>query len=95
MKILKLVDEGLGLKADYFCGELSGNPVIVANHYPPCPQPNLTLGSPKHKDPTLVTILLQPQGINALQVLKDGQWLAVDPIPNAFVVNVGLLLQLK
>lgn len=59
--------EGLGLDADYFCGdELSGNPVILAHHHPPCPEPNLTLGSPKHKDPTLVTILLQPKGINAL-----------------------------
>ncbi|KAI9113034.1 hypothetical protein K1719_015966 [Acacia pycnantha] len=43
---------------------------------------------------SMLVILLQPQGINALQVLKDGQWLAVDPIPNAFVVNVGLLLQI-
>ncbi|KAK4269638.1 hypothetical protein QN277_022769 [Acacia crassicarpa] len=94
MKILKLVGEGLGLTADYFCGELSGSPVILAHHYPPCPQPNLTLGIPKHKDPSLVTILLQPQGIHALQILKDGQWLAVDPSPNALVVNVGLLLQI-
>ncbi|XP_028755917.1 hyoscyamine 6-dioxygenase-like [Neltuma alba] len=94
VRILKMLAEGLGMKEDYFCGELSGNPVIVSNHYPPCPQPNLTLGSGKHKDPTLITILLQPRGINALQVLKDGQWIGVDPIPNAFVVNIGLLLQM-
>ncbi|XP_028755946.1 hyoscyamine 6-dioxygenase-like [Neltuma alba] len=94
VQILKMLAEGLGLKSNYFCGELSGNPMILAHHYPPCPQPNLTLGSPKHKDPTLLTILLQPKGINGLQVLKDGQWIGVEPIPNAFVVNIGLLLQM-
>lgn len=95
--ILELIAKGLGLNSDYFNGELSENPVVLAHHYPPCPEPNLTLGAPKHRDPNLITILLQDNAINsnnALQVIyKDGQWIAVEPIPNAFVVNVGLLLQ--
>jgi len=91
--ILELLCEGLGLDPKYCCGGLSDSPLLLAHHYPPCPEPGLTLGAPKHRDPNLVTILLQEKDINALQVFKDGEWLVVEPIPYAFVVNIGLMLQ--
>ncbi|TKY65045.1 Hyoscyamine 6-dioxygenase [Spatholobus suberectus] len=93
LKILELLCEGLGLQPEYFCGGLSENPVVLSHYYPPCPEPSLTLGTSKHKDPNLITILLQEIGINALQVLKDGEWIGVEPVPNAFVVNIGIMLQ--
>lgn len=93
LKILELLCEGLGLNPEYFCGGLSENPVVSSHFYPPCPEPNLTLGTSKHKDPNLITILHQEEGINALQVFKDGEWIGVEPIPNAFVVNIGIMLQ--
>ncbi|KAK4280289.1 hypothetical protein QN277_011931 [Acacia crassicarpa] len=93
-KILELLCEGLGLKPGYFNGDLSENPEILVHHYPPCPDPSLTLGMAKHRDATLITILLQEQHVEGLQVLKDGQWIGVEPIPNAFVVNIGLILQM-
>ncbi|XP_020208039.1 hyoscyamine 6-dioxygenase [Cajanus cajan] len=93
-KILELLCEGLGLDPKYCCGELSDNPLLIANHYPPCPEPSLTLGASKHRDPTLVTILLQQNDISALHVLKDGEWIDVHPIPYAFVVNIGLMFQI-
>ncbi|KAJ1435378.1 Oxoglutarate/iron-dependent dioxygenase [Sesbania bispinosa] len=68
--------------------------LLLGHHYPPCPEPSLTLGAPKHRDPNLNTILLQEKDINALQVFKDGEWIVVEPIPYAFVVNIGLLLQI-
>ncbi|XP_054800170.1 hyoscyamine 6-dioxygenase-like [Prosopis cineraria] len=94
LKILELLEEGLGLSRGYLCGELSENPTLLVHHYPPCPDPSLTLGLAKHRDPDLITILLQEQHVNGLQVLKDGQWIQVDPLPNSFVVNIGLLLQI-
>ncbi|XP_061344236.1 protein DOWNY MILDEW RESISTANCE 6-like [Gastrolobium bilobum] len=94
LKILELLCEGLGLDPEYCSGGLSESPLLLAHHYPPCPEPSLTLGAPKHRDPNLVTILLQEKDINALQVFKDGEWIAVEPIPYAFVVNIGLLLQI-
>ncbi|XP_068319551.1 protein DMR6-LIKE OXYGENASE 2-like [Pyrus communis] len=66
---------------------------MAANNYPPCPDPSLTLGLPKHFNINLITILLQEQ-VNGLQVLKDEQWLAVEPVPNAFVVSIGHMLQI-
>ncbi|XP_057436158.1 protein DOWNY MILDEW RESISTANCE 6-like [Lotus japonicus] len=93
-QILEMLCEGLGLDPRYCCAGLSENPLLLSNHYPPCPEPSLTLGLSKHRDPTLVTILLQDTDVNALQVFKDGEWISIEPIPYAFVVNIGLLLQI-
>ncbi|KAJ1413951.1 Oxoglutarate/iron-dependent dioxygenase [Sesbania bispinosa] len=95
LEILELLCEGLGLNSEYFNGGLSENPSILAHHYPPCPDPSLTLGLAKHRDPTIITILLQDEDVEGLQVLKDGEWIGVKPIPNAFVINIGLLLQVQ
>ncbi|KAG8370781.1 hypothetical protein BUALT_Bualt13G0019200 [Buddleja alternifolia] len=90
--LLDLIREGLGLESGYFEGDLSKDQLMNFNYYPPCPDPSLTLGLPKHSDPQLITILNQGT-TPGLQVLKDEQWLALDPTPNAFVVNVGHTLQ--
>lgn len=66
---------------------------MAVNYYPPCPQPNLTYGLPAHTDPNALTVLLQDLNVAGLQVLKDGRWLAVRPLPDAFVINIGDQLQ--
>ncbi|RYQ86094.1 hypothetical protein Ahy_B10g105759 [Arachis hypogaea] len=93
-KILELLGEGLGVAPKYIYNKMGEDPTIVAQHYPACPDPSVTLGIPKHRDPSLVTILLQEEQVQGLHLEKDGQWIAVDPIPNAFVVNIGFILQL-
>jgi isopenicillin N synthase-like dioxygenase len=93
LRLLDLISEGLGLGPNYFSVELSENPVVISHHYPPCPEPSLTLGASRHKDPNILTILFQEPNITALQVFKDGAWIPVEPIPNAFVVNMGFMLQ--
>ncbi|XP_017234565.1 flavanone 3-dioxygenase 2 [Daucus carota subsp. sativus] len=92
LRIMELMSEGLGLEPGFFEGELSDDLLILTNHYPPCPDPSLSLGLPKHSDPNLITLLLQ-EHVYGLQVYKDGQWLGVEPLPNAFVVNIGYQLQ--
>jgi isopenicillin N synthase-like dioxygenase len=43
-----------------------------------------------HTDHELFTILLQSDGINALEVVNgDGVWVPAKPIPDTFVVNIG------
>ncbi|XP_024168016.2 protein DOWNY MILDEW RESISTANCE 6 [Rosa chinensis] len=91
--LLDLIGEGLGLESEFFGDELTEVQLMGINYYPPCPDPSLTLGLPKHSDVNLITLLLQGEEVHGLQVLKDGQWLAVEPVPNAFVVNIGHTLQ--
>ncbi|KAK2401551.1 protein DOWNY MILDEW RESISTANCE [Trifolium repens] len=77
------------------CGNTYGLKIQLhtVNHYPPCSEPSLTLGITKHSDPYLITILLQDD-VSGLQVFKDGEWIAVEALPHAFVINVGYQLQI-
>lgn len=63
------------------------------NYYPPCPQPENVIGLNPHSDMGMLTILLQANDIEGLQIRKDGQWIPVQPLPNAFVVNLGDMLE--
>jgi len=65
-----------------------GSQVVVVNCYPPCPEPELTLGMPPHSDYGFLTLLLQDE-VEGLQILYRDEWVTVDPIPGSFVVNVG------
>ncbi|KAJ6414117.1 hypothetical protein OIU84_006855 [Salix udensis] len=89
--ILELICEGLGLEFGYFGGKLSEIPSMLVNHYPPCPDPSLTFGVSEHCDPNLITILQQESDVLGLQVLRNGEWIGVEPISKAFVVNMGYL----
>ncbi|XP_059660369.1 flavanone 3-dioxygenase 2-like isoform X2 [Cornus florida] len=91
-RILELICEGLGLQMGCLGDELTKSQILTVNRYPPCPDPSLTLGLQKHCDPNLITILLQGD-VYGLQVFKDGQWIGIEPLPNAFVVNIGYQLQ--
>ncbi|TVU41562.1 hypothetical protein EJB05_15091, partial [Eragrostis curvula] len=96
MELLRLLCEGVGLRPDYFAGELSGGDVIVnVNHYPPCPDPARTLGLPPHCDRNLITLLRQGD-VPGLQVAyRGGDWIDVRPVPGAFVVNFGHQLEAR
>ncbi|MED6193655.1 hypothetical protein PIB30_021630 [Stylosanthes scabra] len=64
------------------------------NYYPPCPQPELVMGLNPHSDGGALTILLQANDVEGLQIKKDGQWIPVKPLPNAFVINVADALEI-
>lgn len=93
-RLEELISESLGLEKDCVKNVLGEQGQHMAvNYYPPCPEPELTYGLPGHTDPNALTILLQDLHVSGLQVLKDGKWVAVNPHPNAFVINIGDQLQ--
>nr|GMC69570.1 protein SRG1-like [Ipomoea batatas] len=64
------------------------------NHYPRCPQPDKVIGLYPHSDATGITIVLQLNETEGLQVKKDGMWIPVKPLPDAFIVNIGDIIEI-
>lgn len=94
-RLVGFLSQGLGLEEDCLRKKLGENPTLKAqaNYYPPCPDPELTLGVAVHTDLNALTVLRQTQGVTGLQVIKDGKWVGVDPLRNAFVINLGDQIQ--
>lgn len=65
-----------------------GNHLMVVNCYPPCPEPDLTLGMPPHSDYGFLTLVLQDE-VKGLQIQYKEKWFTIEPVANSFVVNVG------
>ncbi|GMY26314.1 protein DMR6-LIKE OXYGENASE 1-like [Fagus crenata] len=94
-RLLSLISRGLGLEKDCLKRKIGERPALysLANYYPPCPDPELTMGLPAHNDIVALTVLLQLEGVAGLQVIKDGKWVPVDAVPDAFVVNLADQIQ--
>jgi isopenicillin N synthase-like dioxygenase len=93
-RLYAAISESLGLDKDYIKKVLGEQEQHMAvNFYPKCPSPELTYGLPAHTDPNALTILLMDEQVAGLQVLKEGKWIAVNPRPNALVINLGDQLQ--
>lgn len=75
----KAFESGAGIRTDF-------------NYYPPCPQPELVLGTSPHADRGVLTIL-QQGGTPGLEISKDGMWFPVPPVKDAFVINLGDQMQ--
>ena len=51
------------------------------------------LGVHHHTDAGGLTVLLQ-DGVSGLQVYREGAWHNVDPVPGAFTINIGDMVQI-
>nr|AAM63764.1 1-aminocyclopropane-1-carboxylate oxidase, putative [Arabidopsis thaliana] len=97
-KMMEVMDENLGLPKGYIKkafnegmedGEETAFFGTKVSHYPPCPHPELVNGLRAHTDAGGVVLLFQDDEYDGLQVLKDGEWIDVQPLPNAIVINTG------
>ncbi|WJX57960.1 hypothetical protein P8452_43464 [Trifolium repens] len=64
------------------------------NYYPPCPQPEQVIGLNPHSDVAALTILLQVNEMDGLQIRKDGMWIPIKPLSDAFVINIGDMFEI-
>eukprot|EP01018_Ginkgo_biloba_P008654 Gb_05888 [translate_table: standard] len=95
VNLLSAMAQNLGLQPHYFI-EMFGDAVQAMrfNYYPPCPQPELVLGLSPHSDGGGITILLQDEVVEGLNIKKNDSWIPVKPLPNALVVNIGDSLEI-
>jgi len=91
-----LIGKALGTEPNEIKDTLgeSGQAIRI-NYYPPCPQPENVLGLNAHTDASALTILLQGNEVEGLQIKKDGTWVPVKPLPNAFIVSLGDVLEVS
>ncbi|GFP84754.1 gibberellin 20 oxidase 1-d [Phtheirospermum japonicum] len=89
LEIMELLGISLGVSQNHFKQFFEENKSIMRlNYYPRCQQPELTLGTGPHCDPTSLTILHQDD-VGGLQVFVDDEWQSISPNSDAFVVNIG------
>ncbi|XP_016559575.2 uncharacterized protein LOC107859170 [Capsicum annuum] len=95
MKILYKMANALGMQdEDINILFEEGLQMMRINYYPPCPEPELVMGLCPHSDSVGLTILLQVSEVEGLQIKKNGAWIPVTPLPDAFVVNIGDSLEI-
>lgn len=95
LKLMELIALSLGLTTKRFHGFFKDQTSwIRLNYYPPCPSPDLVLGCGRHKDSGALTVLAQDE-VCGLEVKRksDGEWVLVKPLPDAYIINVGDVIQ--
>ncbi|WP_457032912.1 isopenicillin N synthase family dioxygenase [Kitasatospora sp. P5_F3] len=85
----------IGARPDFYDYAFAGHPHLRLKlvRYPGTAPDGTGQGVGAHKDYGFITLLLQDQ-VGGLEVLRsDGTFLSVPPLPGAFVVNLGELLE--
>ncbi|MEJ1091809.1 isopenicillin N synthase family dioxygenase [Microbacterium istanbulense] len=93
-RLLRAWAEALGASPTYFDDHF-GEPstLIKIVRYPGTHEPEPQQGVGAHKDSGVLTLLWVAPGKGGLQVERDGEWVDAPPVPGAFVVNIGELLE--
>lgn len=92
-ELMEVLSVGLGLRPDHLRHVFGERPLSFAKliSYPPTPAGEAGVNA--HHDAGFLTLLLQHR-VGGLQALNpDGEWIDVTPRDDAFVVNLGEMLQ--
>ncbi|XP_043689629.1 protein SRG1-like [Telopea speciosissima] len=98
-KIAMAILEQMGKALKMETGEIielfsDGMQSMRMNYYPPCPRPEQVIGLSPHSDAVGLTILLQLNEMEGLQIRKDGNWIPIKPLPDSFIVNIGDIMEI-
>ncbi|CAA2979677.1 Iron ascorbate family oxidoreductase [Olea europaea subsp. europaea] len=95
-KLLQLLSTTMGLEEGFIDETRNLNSsfqIFAANCYPPCPQPDKTIGTLPHTDPRLLTFLIH-NGVAGLQIEHNGKWFSTNSPQNSILVNVADQLEI-
>ncbi|KAF8697909.1 hypothetical protein HU200_035406 [Digitaria exilis] len=93
--LLRFLAMDMGVEPEYLLERFRGQPQSMRmTYYPPCKQAEKVVGLSPHTDATGLTLLLQANDVQGLQIRKDGKWVAVNALNGAFIVNVGDILEI-
>ena len=103
LELVRALARTLGSPSDELVGAFSGHTSYLRmNYYPTCPDPSpadTPTGPPDghfaishHSDAGAVTVLLM-DGVDGLQVERDGQWYMVEASPGDWIINIGDVVQ--
>ncbi|XP_030500835.2 S-norcoclaurine synthase 1 [Cannabis sativa] len=93
--VMKFMSRNLGLNSETLCSKFEdGTQGMRINYYPPCVEADKVIGLTPHSDATGLTMLLQVNDVQGLQIKKNGKWIVVKPVPGAFIVNIGDIIEI-
>ena len=93
-RLLRHFAASLGSPADVFEAAFAQTPatLIKVVRYPAVADSTQGVGA--HRDAGVLTLLLAEPGTTGLQVKGATGWIDVDPVPGAFIVNIGEMLEI-
>uniref|UniRef100_A0A803R5T0 Fe2OG dioxygenase domain-containing protein n=1 Tax=Cannabis sativa TaxID=3483 RepID=A0A803R5T0_CANSA len=92
---MKFMSRNLGLNSETLASKFEdGTQGMRINYYPPCVEADKVIGLTPHSDATGLTLLLQVNDVQGLQIKKNGKWIVVKPVPGAFIVNIGDIIEI-
>ena len=96
LRLLRNWAIALGAPEDVFDAAFADHPfsLIKIVRYPGESDEAPKQGVGAHRDGGVLTLLLVEPGKGGLQVEHEGEWIDAPPIPGAFVVNIGEMLEL-
>ncbi|SOE06685.1 isopenicillin N synthase family oxygenase [Streptomyces sp. Ag109_G2-15] len=95
-EVLRALAAALGQDEGYFDQWFDDEAAVHVKivHYPPRAAAHADQGVGAHKDYGYLALLQQDE-VGGLQVRReDGEWIAASPVPDAFVFNIGEMLEI-
>ncbi|XP_027351292.1 protein SRG1-like [Abrus precatorius] len=96
-ELLSYLSVIMGMQKHDFLGlhkESESLQAICLNYYPPCNIPEQVLGLSPHSDTSTITLLLQDDDVQGLEIRHKGGWVPVSPKSDAIVINVGDVMEI-
>ncbi|XP_057782165.1 bi-functional coumaroyl CoA and feruloyl CoA ortho-hydroxylase F6H2-2-1-like [Salvia miltiorrhiza] len=94
--LVSVLLSGINVQQKQTQSDLVGSVDVSLLCYPKCPNPDLASGATPHSDVSVLTLLLQDDvgGLYVRASQGEDQWIHVEPMEGALIVNVGDVLEI-